>query len=287
MHFTKPDLHMHSTFSDGDDEPQRLIALVRNTGCDIFALTDHDCFEGGDLIASALMPGDPAFIRGIEFSCRDVGFKSHILGYLPKSGCKYTSEAVAFTSEERKKKVRYRLDALVQQHGFDLSEEEKEEILSLRNPGKPHIVKRMLERGFIKDKEEGFALFRGLDTPRTAAITSAEAIDVIRKDGGIPVLAHGFLGDGSKKLTENELEERVRYMKEKGLMGLEAYYSAFTPQQVSSSLEIAKKYGLLVTTGSDYHGEGRHDTFIGNTNNPSPEILAPFYEAAKELIFFP
>ena len=79
--FQKPDLHMHSVYSDGTDTPESLLQNVRAAGLDLFALTDHDTAEGGAAVRALLRPGDPAFIGGVEFSCRDGRGKYHVLGY--------------------------------------------------------------------------------------------------------------------------------------------------------------------------------------------------------------
>ena len=77
----KIDLHMHSTVSDGTDTPEELLARVQEAGIELFALTDHDALKGCDMIRKARKPGDPQFLNGVEFSCRDELGKYHILGY--------------------------------------------------------------------------------------------------------------------------------------------------------------------------------------------------------------
>ena len=79
--YQKPDLHMHSVYSDGTDTPELLLRNVRAAGLDIFALTDHDTAEGCAAVRALLRPGDPVFIGGVEFSCRDGRGKYHVLGY--------------------------------------------------------------------------------------------------------------------------------------------------------------------------------------------------------------
>ena len=79
--YQKPDLHMHSVYSDGTDTPELLLRNVRAAGLDIFALTDHDTAEGCDAVRALLQPDDPVFIGGVEFSCKDARGKYHMLGY--------------------------------------------------------------------------------------------------------------------------------------------------------------------------------------------------------------
>ena len=150
------DLHMHSTVSDGTDEPEKLISLVREAGIRVFSLTDHDAFKGCEIIKKALRDGDPAFITGVEFSCKDEKGKYHILGY----GYDPSSEPVRAVVEHghsiRMKKAAARIDCLKTEYGFEFSNEDVQAILSLDNPGKPHIANLMLKYGYAETKKEAF-----------------------------------------------------------------------------------------------------------------------------------
>ena len=129
---------------------------------------------------------------------------------------------------------------------------------------------------------EGFEAFSGCkDTEPT--LSPEEAIDAIIQANGIPVLAHGILADGSKKLSEEEIAGRVVRLKAAGLRGLECYYSAFTPRQREIMLALAERYRLLVTAGSDYHGTNK-TVSLGQTGGADPVRLQGFYEAVADLI---
>ena len=159
--FHSPDLHMHSVYSDGTDTPRALLQRVRAAGLDIFALTDHDTAQGCAAVRALLEPGDAAFVEGIEFSCQDGEGKYHVLGY-GFDAEKPSIRAVAdFTHHTRILKMQNRFGYLARRFGFTFTEEERSQLLALKNPGKPHFVDMMLKKGYVKTKMEGFEAFSG------------------------------------------------------------------------------------------------------------------------------
>ncbi|MGN0405014.1 MAG: PHP domain-containing protein [Bariatricus sp.] len=280
--FKNPDLHMHSIYSDGTDTPSSLLQKVKAAGIDLFSLTDHDSCDGCVEMQKVLQPDDPAFIYGVEFSCRDGKGKYHILGYGYDPEKSSIIEAVQITHSARLDKAKNRLKYLEDQYGFVFSEEEQNEFFALENPGKPHLAKMMLARGYVTEKSEAFRILGGYHG-KERYLSPEEAIDAILFADGIPVLAHGILADGSKVLTEEETEERISRLKVNGLMGVECYYSGFTDLQKNIMLKFAETYNLFVTAGSDYHGANK-TVKIGNTNQPSPEVMQRFYKALSRLL---
>lgn len=278
--FCAPDLHIHSVYSDGTDTPATLLQSVRAAGLDIFALTDHDTAEGCAAVRALLAPGDPAFVDGIEFSCRDGWGKYHVLGYGFDAEKPSIRAAADFAHQVRILKMQNRFAYLAERFGFTFTDEERARLLALKNPGKPHFAAMLLEKGYVKTKMEGFEAFSGYrDTEPTLA--PEDAIEAILRAGGIPVLAHGVLADGSAVLAEAEIAGRVARFKAAGLMGVECYYSTFTPRQREIMLALAERHGLLVTAGSDYHGTNKA-VRLGETGCAEPERLRGFYEAVAE-----
>ncbi len=129
-------------------------------------------------------------------------------------------------------------------------------------------------------KDEGVEVFSG-DRDTEPTLPPEDAISAILRSGGIPVLAHGILADGSGELTEEEIAARVERFRAAGLMGLECYYSAFTPRQREIMLALAEKFSLLVTAGSDYHGTNK-TVHLGQTGGPDPRRLRDFYDAIAD-----
>lgn len=280
--FQNPDLHLHSCYSDGSDTPEQLLEQVRKAGVDIFSLTDHDTYQGCGAVREILKEGDPFFIGGVEFSCKDFGGRYHILGYCYDVNKPSIREAVNTTHQVRINKAKNRLKFLAEVKGMTFTEEETRALLDYKNPGKPHFANFLVKKGYAADKTEAFAIlaeYKG----KEQILTPEEAIDAILLADGIPVLAHGIKADGSKNLSEEEITLRVSRLKEAGLMGLECYYSGYTPDQQEIMLRLAADYNLSVTAGSDYHGTNKAVP-LGDTHSPDPERMARFYKTVARLL---
>ena len=272
--YSRPDLHMHSVYSDGSDTPLQVLQKARENRLDIFSLTDHDSFGGCKEIREALRPGDPAFVNGIEFSCKDDLGKYHILGYRFQEEGSSVERAAIMTHAERIEKAIRRFAYIEEKTGVPFTEEEKSRILAENNPGRPHFARLMLEKKLAPDFESAFQLVSGLGG-NSFYLTPQEAIRYILESGGIPVLAHGLLGEGSQRLDWREMEDRILRLKKDGLQGMECYYPTFSDEEENRLLYLAGLYDLAVTAGSDYHGAGRSP--LGSTNDPQPEVMERFY----------
>ena len=253
----KIDLHMHSLVSDGTDSPAELLAKVRESGIEIFSLTDHDAIKGCMAIIGLLQDGDPVFIPGAEFSCRDELGKYHILGYGYNVRTGAMPEFIESSHNLRMQKLEARLDYMESELGISFPDQAREELFSLDNPGKPHIANLMVRYGFAQSKEQAFHEILNHLPVLTSYIRPEQAIEAIIAGGGVPVLAHPSYGDGDQLFMGEEMEQRIRRLMGFGLMGLEAFYSGFTPQLRDEILGYADRYDLYVTAGSDYHGKNK------------------------------
>ena len=253
----KIDLHMHSRVSDGTDSPLELLGKVRDAGLEVFSLTDHDAIKGCAEIRSNIKGGDPRFITGAEFSCRDELGKYHILGYGFDTLSGAMPEFIEGSHNTRMKKLEARLAFLKSEMGIEFPEEECRALLTLDNPGKPHIANLMVKYGYAESKEMAFQNTLNRLPVLVSYIRPEQAIDAILAGGGVPVLAHPSYGDGDQLILGSELNDRVGRLVEYGLRGLEAFYSGFTPQITNEVLDLADRYDLYVTAGSDYHGSNK------------------------------
>ncbi|MBQ3356589.1 MAG: PHP domain-containing protein [Oscillospiraceae bacterium] len=282
--YVKIDLHLHSNVSDGTDSPVELLSRVKEAGIEVFSLTDHDAIKGCEQIAAALKAADaatPSFVTGVEFSCKDELGKYHILGY----GYNPAGETIRAVVERghalRMKKTRERLSFIQREYGFAFPQEELDAILSMDNPGKPHIGNLMVKHGYAATKKE--AIREYIDKLRlgNAYVRPEEAIEGILGAGGIPVLAHPCFGDGDQLIVGEELEARLRRLMEMGLQGMECYYSGFSPKLRGQMLALAEKHSLYITAGSDYHGSNKLVT-MGDTGMsaaaPLPSGLQRFID---------
>ncbi len=282
----KIDLHMHTTISDGTDRPEEILLLVNKAGLELFSVTDHDAFKGCSVIQALRTAEDPAFLNGVEFSCKDEEGKYHILGY----GFDLDAEAIRKVVEEghrlRINKVRKRLDFLEKEYGFAFPPEELKKLMALDNPGKPHIGNLMVKYGYAKTKEEAIKKYINRLRFQQEYVRPKEAIEAILESGGIPVLAHPSYGNGDQLILGDEMNERLLRLMGFGLQGVEAFYSGFTAKLRDQILGFAKRYGLYVTAGSDYHGANKlipiGDTGFGN--HPMPEGMQRFLEDIRNKI---
>ena len=253
----KIDLHMHSTVSDGTDTPEEILVKVKEAGIDMFSLTDHDDFKGCLRIQKCIAPEDPLFITGVEFSCRDQGGKYHILGYGYDPDAKPVRALVSSGHKIRLEKLDIRLKALKERFGFIFSGEDIKSLYALDNPGKPHIANLMVKYRYVRDKQQAFAKYLNQVKTENISYKPEDAVSAILQSGGIPVLAHPSFGSGDELFMGEEMENRLLHLLDFGIQGLEAYYSGFSPKLQDEILELAEKYDLYVTAGSDYHGNNK------------------------------
>ncbi len=245
----KADLHTHTLASDGTCPPAENVRLAREAGLAAVAITDHDTVAG---IEEALEAGQSLgveVIPGVEISSFANGQDIHVLGYFVPHQDETFKRALAGlrdTRHERNKLVIERLREL----GLKLTLEEvyRRKEGTDKNIGRPHIAEAMMERGYVQSIEEAFDKYLGkgglayVNPPR---ITPQQAIDLIRKAGGVAVLAHPGL------YNDDELvEELIVY----GLDGLEVWHPDNREDGVERYYRLADEYGLIMTGGSDFHG---------------------------------
>lgn len=278
------DLHMHSTVSDGTDTPAEILENVKRAGIELFSLTDHDAIKGCAGIQSLLGPDDPAFLTGVEFSCKDEQGQYHILGYGYDPNSDSMQRLVQLGHSLRMEKLQARLAFLKSEFGFDFPQEALTTLLTMDNPGKPHIGNLMVKYGYTKTKEEAIKGYIDKLHVGLAFVRPEEAIEGILGGGGIPVLAHPSYGNGDQLILGEEMDRRVRRLKAMGLQGLEAFYSGFSRRIRQEVLGFAEKYELYVTAGSDYHGRNKL-VVLGDTGldaaDAFPEGLEHFLDDVR------
>lgn len=263
--FDKIDLHMHTNVSDGTDSPTEIIKRVKDAGITLFSVTDHDATEGCSVIGNSLKDGDPAFIFGVEFSCKDEKGKYHILGYGYDPKAPSMRETVKIGHGLRMDKLKKRLDFLEREFGFSFSDDDKDRLFSLDNPGKPHIGNLMVKYGYAPSKEIAIEKYIDKFVIKDEYIRPEDAISAVVNAGGIPVLAHPSYGRGDELIIGEEMDKRLKRLIGFGLKGVEAFYSGFTAPLQKEILAFAEKYNLYVTAGSDYHGDNKL-VLLGDTN---------------------
>ena len=255
----KADLHLHTTASDGSDTPSELIAKALARGIEIMAITDHDTLVGSREAVKLPVTG-VKIITGIEFSCRYEGsesFDCHILGYGFDPDSQAMLSAIAHGRQMRLFKLGARLDYLKEHFGISFPDEDIAWLHSLNSVARPHLGQLLVKHGYVNNMSEAFDKYLKLCGFPDDRIDADEAISAIKAAGGIPVYAHPIGGEREKRLTESEVTRRIDLLADIGLMGIECYYSRYTESEAAMLVGIAESRGLLISGGSDYHGENK------------------------------
>ena len=255
----KADLHLHTTASDGSDTPSELIAKVRKHGIEVMAITDHDTLVGSRE-AVELHDTGVKIITGIEFSCNyggDGGFDCHILGYGFDPDASPILDAIRHGREMRLFKLEARLKYLCEHFGITFPNEDIAWLHSLNSVARPHLGQLLIKHGYVENMSDAFDKYLKVGGFPDDRIDATEAISAIRASGGIPVYAHSIGGEREKRLTRDEVIERIDALIKIGIMGLECYYSRYSPEDEAMLVEIANERGLLISGGSDYHGKNK------------------------------
>ena len=256
------DLHTHSTASDGTFSPGELVDRAVKKGLSAIALTDHDTVEGlPEALERGKMYPDFEVAPGIEYSTVRNGRDVHVVGlYIDYQDEKYKASLQSFIDSriERNRKMCQKLtDA-----GMPITYEE----LLTDNPGavitRAHFGRLLLKKGYTTSVKEAFDRYIGDHCPcyvPREKITPQMAIEQILSAKGVPVLAHPVLYG----LGKDALDKLIHELKDAGLMGIEALYGTYTGQDERDIRSFAEKYDLLISGGSDFHGENKPHIDIG------------------------
>jgi 3',5'-nucleoside bisphosphate phosphatase len=261
------DLHIHSTASDGTCSPSEIIRMAAQEGLQAIAITDHDTLDGARLALAGEIPAALRFITGVEISAQfpapcATGGSLHILGYGVDPDHPMLVQTLQQFQEIRNNRTHRMLDRL-HQLGIRLTLEQVMAEVGQGAASRPHVASAMVKAGIVADIEEAFQKFLGHNRPAYVGkerLDCRRALDLIADAGGIAVLAHPYLIEGRQK---DQLAGLVESLCDMGLKGLEVFYPQHPPAAVRQYLEMAEKYGLLVTGGSDFHGRLIPDIRMG------------------------
>lgn len=256
------DLHVHTSFSDGKYYPTDVVKRAIGKGLNGIGITDHDTVSGID---SAIEEGKKhnnfCVIPGIEFSCIYQNEEVHILGYFidyKNSLLLDTTKKLKNSRYERALKIINKLNEI----GIPLSIDSILQLTSDNNIGRLHIAQKLVEKKLVKNTQEAFNIYLGrgkLAYFERYNLSIDDVIDLIHITGGISILAHPGL------LKNKDI---IGYTISSGIDGIECIHSKHNFNEVLNYKTIAKEYGLLITGGSDYHGEPDilGDYFVGVEN---------------------
>ena len=278
------DLHTHSTESDGTLTPQELMQLASDIGLSAIALTDHDTVGGLSKAKPVAKSLGIELVPGIELSTDYNGTEVHMLGfYIDDTNPAFLKKLQDFIDSRnlRNEKMAF----LLQKEGFsitleDLYREYPDSVIT-----RAHFARYLVEHGYVKDRDTVFRKYLGDNcrcyVPREK-ITPFEAIDLIHLGGGLAFFAHPVLCH----MNHDRLRFFVRDLKEAGLTGMEAVYSMNSPGDERNMKKLAQKFDLLISGGSDFHGENKPYIHLGTGkgNLRIPDSILDAIKAEKERV---
>ena len=267
------DLHMHSNASDGTFAPDEVARMAAGNGVEVFALTDHDTLDGLPAAAACAHRDGIRLIPGVELSVSEEGMDVHLLAYGFDETDPSLLAAVRRYREgrrERARKILSRLKGL----GIRIALEEVEEIASGGALGRPHVAEALLRGGHVETFNESFQRYLGHHAPAYVPkprVALEEVTTIVREAGGVTILAH------PGTLNRDHL---IPAWSRRGLDGIEVWHSKHDAAAIERYQGFSRMHGLLMTGGSDYHGERTPGVVIGSVPVPD-EILAPLDAALK------
>lgn len=258
------DLHTHTTASDGSLTPEEIVIKAKALGITHLGITDHDTING---VKGALDAGERYGVRvipGVELGTDHLKIETHILGYFNEHDYMKIKPYFDWILEKRDSR-NLQLIKNLQQAGFSITIEEVLLKADGGTPGRPHIAQLLVEKGYAKDINDTFSsiLLRKDIYISREKTTPQSAIQEILKAGGIPVLAHPVYLD-----REGEFERALELFISYGLEGIEVYHSDHEEADVRKYEQAAASNSLLMTGGSDYHGENKDKIKLGGINVP-------------------
>jgi len=255
------DLHVHTFYSDSTFSPEEVARYANEKALAAVAICDHDSIDGIELCQIEGSKFALEVIPGVELTVEKADAEIHILGYFidwkKRSFQSQMKRMQEFRVERIKKMVERLKDA-----GIEIDAEEVFKRAGKGSIGRLHLAKEMLRQGKVKNTREAFEKYIGFSKPCYVSkikLSPKEAIELILKTGGVPVLAHPTLIG-----TDEYIPELIK----EGLRGIEVYHTDHKASAVKHYEELAGRYGLLMTGGSDCHGMGKGRILLGSVRVP-------------------
>lgn len=271
------DLHTHTNYSDGDLSPTELIRLAIEKRIGILGITDHDTLDGIkkiDRSNSLIVDSGIQIIDGIELSAKVSKGRMHILGYDIDINDTNLNKKMGELKDNSINSILSIMEQIKRDYGiFFRYDDIKGLVNSKHNLGRPDLAKLCVKYGYASSIQDAFDkyLIEAHNKTRSTSkgLLYEECIELILKSKGIPVLAH----PKSLELSEKEFLIFLKEMINFGLKGIEVYHSSHTEEEMKFYLEIANKYNLLISGGSDYHGSTvKPDIDLGTGKNHNIKI---------------
>ena len=257
------DLHTHTTCSDGTDSPRELVNKAIVQGIEVLGITDHDTTSGWQEATQSLR-GSLQLALGAEISClTNDGISVHMLGLLFDPLHEEMQQVLEETRDGRLPRMRKMIEKM-RAEGMDISIEDVEKAMpSGATMGRPHLADALVAKKIVKSRDEAFIDLLHNDSRfyvSHAAPTPVEAIALIRRAGGVAVIAHPFASHRGQILKAEDFTDLVSA----GLNGIEVDHRDQNPDERAMLRVIALELDLVMTGSSDYHGTGKLNSLAEN-----------------------
>lgn len=282
------DLHSHTDVSDGSFSPAGIIGLASSLRLDALSITDHDTFAGYEAARPLASAAGLELLCGIELSSRyylppnNAHRNLHLLAYFPTTGPSELFRRWLSELQEDRRDRNRRLVAALQSKGIAITLEEVE-MLGRSIAGRPHFARLLVQKGHARHTDEAFRLYLGESAPtyiERESPTAQEAIGIVLRGGGIPVVAHPV----RLMILDHVIERRtLKELKDAGLEGLEVYHSDHSSALQSHYLRLAEELDLLPTGGSDFHGDVKPQVHLGRGIDDNIRVPRRFLDRMREL----
>lgn len=255
------DLHVHSTASDGTLTPTEIVLEARKAKLYAVALTDHDSVSGIDEFMEAGIKHNLRTIAGVELSTEYEDTEIHVLGLFIDTENEALLRQLRTFRDNRDNRNLKMIDRL-REEGFQITAEEIYERYPDAVVARPHIARFLADTNQVPDMQTAFDKYIGegcVCYVERYKITPMRAVELIRGAGGFAVLAHPCL----YKISDETMKKMLKEMKKAGLDGIEAIYSRNQGSDEQKYRDLARKYGLLLSGGTDFHGANKPDIHLG------------------------
>lgn len=272
------DLHIHTTFSDGSDTPQAVVEKASALGLQTIAITDHDAIGGIEEAKGTALKLGLEVIPGVELSSYVEERSFHILGLFINWRDSWLNDKLEFFKQQRELRGKKIVEKL-QQLGVKISMMDVLSVSGNGSVGRPHIAEALVRVGAVTSFDQAFEIYIGKNRPayvRKYQISPAQASEIIHQAGGIAVLAHPLISAGN--------EEQISQIMEMGMDGIEVYHPKHEEEKIENLRRMAERNGWLITGGSDYHGEERALSSLGEcgVDNATVEKIRNFWNNLRK-----